>query len=162
MINTTECVLRHTNIINMWRSGKARSTTSLLCFCMCVSVGEGTVPLEWKEMRQSQRGHLSTGSLRITSSGKMTTVMYSNLQSLSKIWVIGLDFDFFIMQQIPTTICRSGGWTRKRRARRLSFWLYVHKLKSTANLFSKSASVKRLNYIFLISPTLWPSLSSRI
>lgn len=67
------------------------------------------LPLEWKEMRQSHRGHLSTGSLRMTSSGKMTTVMYSNLHSLSRIWVIGFDLDFFIMQQIPTIICRSGG-----------------------------------------------------
>lgn len=71
------------------------------------------LPLEWKEMRQSHRGHLSTGSLRMTSSGKMTTVMYSNLHSLSRIWVIGFDLDFFIMQQIPTIICRSGGWTKR-------------------------------------------------
>lgn len=71
--------------------------------------GDRKLPLEWKEMRQSHRGHLSTGSLRMASSGKMTTVMYSNRHSLSRIWVIGLDLDFFIMQQIPTTICRSGG-----------------------------------------------------
>lgn len=84
-----------------------KHTQISLCVTVCLSVC--VVPLEWKEMRQSHRGHLSTVSLRMASSGKMTTVMYSNLQSLSRIWVIGLDLDFFIMQQIPTTICRSGG-----------------------------------------------------
>lgn len=33
------------------------------------------IPFEWKEMRQSQRGQFSTGSSRITSSGKMTMLM---------------------------------------------------------------------------------------
>lgn len=58
-------------------------------------------------MRQSHRGQFSTGSLSMTSSGKMTTVMYSNLQRRSMICVIGLELDFFIMEQIPTTIRRS-------------------------------------------------------
>ena len=82
------------------------------CACVCVCV-QGVPPLEWKEMRQSHKGHFSTGSLRMASSGKITTVMYSNLHSLSRIWVMGLDLDFFIMQQIPTTIWRSGGCLRE-------------------------------------------------
>lgn len=94
-------------------TNKIQIGQTLYSLCAHVRICASGIPLEWKEMRQSHRGHLSTGSLRMTSSGKMTTVMYSNLHSLSRIWVIGLDLDFFIMQQIPTMICRSGGWRRE-------------------------------------------------
>lgn len=60
-------------------------------------------------MRQSQGGQFSTGSFRMTSSPMITTVMYSNLHSRSKICVMGFDLDFLVMAQMPTTICRSGG-----------------------------------------------------
>lgn len=67
------------------------------------------IPLEWKEIRQSHNGQFSTGSFKITSSSKTTTVMYLNKEIRSKISFMGLDLDFFAMEHIPTTICLSGG-----------------------------------------------------
>jgi hypothetical protein len=61
----------------------------------------------------------------MTSSGKMTTVMYSNLHSLSMIWVMGLDLDFFIMEQMPTTICLSGGWANREEGKEVTPHLTV-------------------------------------
>lgn len=66
-------------------------------------------PLEWNEIRQSHSGQFSAGSLRMTSSSNVTTVMYLNRQRRSRISFIGLDLDFLAMAQIPTTICLSGG-----------------------------------------------------
>lgn len=62
------------------------------------------LPLEWKDIRQSQEGQFSTGSFRITSSPMITTVIYSNLHRRSRICVMGFDLDFLVMAQIPTTI----------------------------------------------------------
>lgn len=91
-------------------------------------------PLEWNEIRQSQSCHFSTGSLSMTSSGKMTTVMYSNLQRRSKIWVMGLDLDFFIIQQIPTTIWHSGGLREKARIEIRHIGIYLNISNSAARL----------------------------
>lgn len=66
-------------------------------------------------MRQSHKGQFSTGSFKITSSSNITTVMYLNMERRSRISFIGLDFDFFAIEQIPTAICLSGGWKGGKR-----------------------------------------------
>ena len=51
------------------------------------------LPMKWHKML----------TFRITSSGKMIVLMYSNSPILVKISFIGLDRDFFSIAQIPTT-----------------------------------------------------------
>src|SRR5207302_1548 len=62
-------------------------------------------PFEWKEMRQSQAGHSSTGFVRMTCSGKTTVLMYSNSCRRVRISTMGRDSDFLAMAHTPSSTC---------------------------------------------------------
>ena len=70
-------------------------------------------PLEWNEMRQSQIGHFSTGSLRMMSSSNCRREMCSNLSNLTRISCMGLDLHFLAMAQMPTMTCAGGSTSSK-------------------------------------------------
>lgn len=62
-------------------------------------------PFEWNDIKQSHRGHFSTGSFRMISSLNTIMRMYSNSCSRVRISFIGFDWDFLAMAQTATTTC---------------------------------------------------------
>lgn len=78
-------------------------------------------PFEWKEMRQSQTGHCSTGSFRITFSSNTSVSMCLKRVRRSSISCIGRELDFFAMAQTPTMTLRSSSSSSKSFSSSLDF-----------------------------------------
>ena len=94
--------------------------------------------LEWKEIRQSQSGHFSTGSFKIWFSSKISTSTKSNILIRLTISPMGFDCVFLAMAQIPIRIVGglSSSQTSPSSGSHLGYKIFWHAL----GRFSKQRS----------------------